>query len=153
MGYEVVDPLVGTLTKSQELGPCPLLVISGQEEALDLGLEFCPRGPSIGCYTLIEANLCVTAHTRPFQAREYRCCLFSVGGGGMGGRDPDLGLQPPFMKLLWQPVVKFGCQDNFLRTSSPSSCLCSDILLQGVVEGLLAIGELEDDVISISHCF
>ena len=71
----------------------------------------------------------------------------------MGGGDPDLGLQPPFMKLLWQPIVKFGHRDNFLRTSGPSSCLRSDILLQGVVEGLLAIGELEDDVIPISHCF
>ena len=153
MGYEVVDPLAGTLTKMQELGPCPLLVISGQEEALDLGLEFCPRRPSVGCHALIEANLCVTAHTRPFQAREYRCCLFSVGGSGVGDRDPDLGLRPPFMKLLWRPVVKFRHWDNFLRTSGPSSCLQSDILLQCVVEGLLAIGELEDDVIPISHCF
>ena len=71
----------------------------------------------------------------------------------MGGCDPDLGLQPPFVKLLRQPVIKFGRWDNFLRTSSPSSCLRSDILLQGVVEGLLAISELEDDVISVSHCF
>ena len=71
----------------------------------------------------------------------------------MGGRDPDLGFRPPLMKLLWQPVVKFRRRDNLLRTSGPSSCLRSDILLQGVVEGLLAIGKLEDDVIPVSHCF
>ena len=70
----------------------------------------------------------------------------------MGGRNPDLGLQPPFMELLWQPVVKFGHQDNLLRTSGPCSCLHSNILLQGIVEGLLPIGELEDDVIPVSHC-
>ena len=70
----------------------------------------------------------------------------------MGGRDPDLGLGPPFMKLLWRPIVKFGCRDNFLRMSGPSSCLCGDVLLQGIVEGLLPIGELEDDIIPVSHC-
>ena len=69
----------------------------------------------------------------------------------MGGGNPNFGLRPPFVKLLWQPVVKFGRQDNFLRASGPSSCLCSDILLQGVVEGLLPIGELKDDVIPVSH--
>ena len=71
----------------------------------------------------------------------------------MGGCDPDLGLQPPLMKLLWRPVVKFRRRDNLLRMSSPSSCLRSDILLQGVVEGLLPIGELEDNIIPVSHCF
>ena len=70
----------------------------------------------------------------------------------MGGRDPDLGLRPPFVKLLWQPIVKFRRWDNLLRMSSPSSCLHSDILLQGIVEGLLPISELEDDVIPVSHC-
>ena len=70
----------------------------------------------------------------------------------MGGRDPDLGLRPPFMKLLWQPVVKFGHRDNLLRTSGPSSCLCGNVLLQGVVEGLLPVGELKDNVIPVSHC-
>ena len=136
----------------QELGPCPLLVIPQEEEVLDLHLEICPCGPSIGCHAFIEANLCITACTRPFQMREYHHCLLSIGGSGMGGHNPDLGLQPPFMKPLWQPVVKFGRRDNFLRMSSPSSCLCSDILLQGVVEGLLPIGELKDDVIPVSHC-
>ena len=84
--------------------------------------------------------------------REYCHCLLLVGGSGMGGGDSDLGLQPPFVKPLWRPIVKFGCCDNLLRTSGPSSCLCSDILLQGVVEGLLPISELEDDVIPVSHC-
>ena len=85
--------------------------------------------------------------------REYHHCLLSVSGGGVGGRDPDLGFRPSLMKLLWRPIIKFGRQDNLLRMSGPSSCLRSDILLQGVVEGLLAIGELEDDVIPVSHCF
>ena len=70
----------------------------------------------------------------------------------MGGGNPDLGFRPPFVKLLWRPVVKFRCRGNLLRTSGPSCCLCSDVLLQGVVEGLLAIGELEDDIIPVSHC-
>ena len=70
----------------------------------------------------------------------------------MGGGNPDLGFRPPFVKFLWRPVVKFGHRDNFLRMSGPSCCLCSDILLQGVVEGLLAVGELEDDIIPVSHC-
>ena len=70
----------------------------------------------------------------------------------MGGGNPDLGFRPPFMKLLWRPIIKFGCWDNLLRTSGPSCCLHSNVLLQGVVEGLLAIGELEDDIIPVSHC-
>ena len=70
----------------------------------------------------------------------------------MGGGDPDLGFRPPLVKLLWRPVVKFGRQDNFLRMSSPSSCLHSELLLRGVVEGLLPMSELEDDIIPVSHC-
>ena len=84
--------------------------------------------------------------------QEYRHCLFSIGGIGVGGHDPDLGLRPPFMTILWRPVVKFRCWDNFLRMSSPSSCLCGNVLLQGVVEGLLPVGELKDNVIPVSHC-
>ena len=61
----------------------------------------------------------------------------------MGGGNPDLGFRPPFVKLLWRPVIKFRRWDNLLWMSS---------LLQGVVEGLLAIGELEDDIIPVSHC-
>ena len=53
--------------KMQELGPCPLLVVSGQEETLDLGLEFCPCGSSVGRHALIEANLCIMACMRPLQ--------------------------------------------------------------------------------------
>ena len=57
------------------------------------------------------------------------------------------------MELLWQAVVKFGHWDNFLRMRGPSSCLHGNILLQGIVKGLLPIGELEDDIIPVSHCF
>ena len=70
----------------------------------------------------------------------------------MGGRNPDLGLRPPLMKLLWRPIVKFRRWDNLLRTSGPSCHLCSDVLLEGVMKGLLSVHELEDDVIPVSHC-
>ena len=89
------------MPKMQELGPCPFLVVSWEEEVLNLHLEICPRGPSTVRHALIEANLCVTARTRPFQTRENCHCLFSIRGGGVGGGNPDLGFRPPFMKLLW----------------------------------------------------
>ena len=38
LGQEVVDSLAGALTKTQELGPCPLLVISWEKEGLNLCL-------------------------------------------------------------------------------------------------------------------
>ena len=38
LGQEVVNSLAGPLTKTQELGPCPLLVISWEKEGLDLCL-------------------------------------------------------------------------------------------------------------------
>ena len=38
LGQEVVDSLAGALMKTQELGPCPLLVISWEKEGLDLCL-------------------------------------------------------------------------------------------------------------------
>ena len=50
------------------------------------------------------------------------------------------------------PIIKFRRRDNLFRTSGPCSRLRSDILLQGIVEGLLPVGELEDDVIPVSHC-
>ena len=38
LGQEVVNSLVGALTKTQELGPCPLLVVPWEKEGLDLRL-------------------------------------------------------------------------------------------------------------------
>ena len=38
LGQEVVNSLAGPLTKTQELGPCPLLVISWEKEGLNLRL-------------------------------------------------------------------------------------------------------------------
>ena len=38
LGQEVVNLLAGTLMKTQELGPCPLLVIPWEKEGLDLCL-------------------------------------------------------------------------------------------------------------------
>ena len=67
LGQEIVYPLAGALSKMQELGPCPLLVVPREEEILDLHLEICPCGPSIGRHALIEVNLCITACMRPFQ--------------------------------------------------------------------------------------
>ena len=56
------------------------------------------------------------------------------------------------MELLWRPIIKFGHRDNLLKLSGPSCRLCSDVLLEGVMKGLLSICELEDDVIPVSHC-
>ena len=68
LSQEVIYPLAGILLKMQELGPCgPFLVVPQEEEILDLCLEICPHGPSIGHHALIEVNLCITACTRPFQ--------------------------------------------------------------------------------------
>ena len=38
LGQEVIDPLVGALMKTQELGPCPPLIVPWEEEGLDLHL-------------------------------------------------------------------------------------------------------------------
>ena len=38
LGQEVINSLAGALTKTQELGPCPLLVVSWEKEGLDLSL-------------------------------------------------------------------------------------------------------------------
>ena len=38
LGQEVINSLVGTLMKTQELGPCPLLIISWEKEGLNLHL-------------------------------------------------------------------------------------------------------------------
>ena len=38
LGQEVINSLAGALTKTQELGPCPLLVVSWEKEGLDLRL-------------------------------------------------------------------------------------------------------------------
>ena len=70
----------------------------------------------------------------------------------MGGGNPDLSFRPPFMKFLWRPIIKFGRWDNLLRTSSPSCRLHGDVLLEGVMKGLLSICKLKDDIIPVSHC-
>ena len=38
LGQEVINSLVGALMKTQELGPCPLLVVSWEKEGFDLCL-------------------------------------------------------------------------------------------------------------------
>ena len=38
LGQEVINSLAGALTKTQELGPCPLLVVPWEKEGLDLRL-------------------------------------------------------------------------------------------------------------------
>ena len=78
LGQEVVDPLAGALMKTQELGPCPLLVISWEEEGLDFHLECGPGLPHACRHALIQANLCKAARTRAFQARVNGCSLLLV---------------------------------------------------------------------------
>ena len=68
LGQEVVNSLAGTLSKTQELGPCPLLIIPGEKEGLDLCLQCGPGWPHVRRHALIEANLCKAACTRAFQA-------------------------------------------------------------------------------------
>ena len=70
----------------------------------------------------------------------------------MGDGNPNLGLRPPFVELLWRPIVKFGRQDNLLRMSGPPCHLCGNVLLQDVVKGLLSVCKLENDIIPVSHC-
>ena len=38
LGQEVINSLAGALKKTQELGPCPLLVVPWEKEGLDLRL-------------------------------------------------------------------------------------------------------------------
>ena len=68
LSQEVVNLLAGALTKTQELGPCPLLVISWEKEGLDLHLQCGPGWPRVCCHAFIQANLCKAAHMRAFQA-------------------------------------------------------------------------------------
>ena len=78
LGQKVVDPLAGALTKMQELGPCPLLVISWEEEGLDFCLECSPGWPHTCRHALIQAHLCKAARTRAFQVQVNGRCLLLV---------------------------------------------------------------------------
>ena len=68
LGQEVVDSLAGALMKTQELGPCPLLVISWEKEGLDLCLKCGPGWPRASHHALIKVNLCEVACMRALQA-------------------------------------------------------------------------------------
>ena len=89
----------------QELGPCPFLIVSREEETLDLSLECCPGWPRIFHHALIKANLHEAACTRAFQAQENSHRLLLIRGVGMGGSDPDFDLGPPLVKLLRGAVI------------------------------------------------
>ena len=67
LGQEVVNSLAGALMKTQELGPCPLLVIPWEKESFDLCLQCGPGWPHACCHALIEVNLCEAACMRAFQ--------------------------------------------------------------------------------------
>ena len=149
LGQEVVNSLAGALMKTQELGPCPLLVISWEKEGLDLHLQCSPGWPCVCHHAFIQANLCKVACTRAFQVQVNGHGLLLVGGGVMGGCDPDLDLRPPLVKLPWRPVIGLRGCNNFLSRNS-ACCgggnigLVSEELSKGLPEVLLVLDELLD---------
>ena len=74
----------------------------------------------------------------------------------MSGRNPDLGLRPPLVKLLWGAVVRLRGCDNFLSRNS-ACCGGGDIGLVGKELGeclpkvLLVLDKLLDCSLPI-HC-
>ena len=149
LGQEVINPLVGPLTKTQELGPCPLLVIPWEKEVLDLHLECCPCGPHICRHALIQADLCEAARMRAFQTRVNSHCLLLVSGSGMGGGNPNLNFGPPFVELLGRPVIGLrGCDNLLLRNGTRHTwdCICcvGEELGKHCSEVLLILDELLD---------
>ena len=155
LGQEVVNPLAGALMKMQELGPCPLLIISW-EKGLDLRLQRGPGWPRIGRHTLIEANLSEAACTRAFQARVYSRHLLLIGGGGMGGGNPNLNFGPPLMELLGRPVIGLRGGNNFLCRNGTCGSggnigLVGEELGESLPEVLLVLDELLNGSFPI-HC-
>ena len=72
----------------------------------------------------------------------------------MGGRDPDLDLRPPLMKLLWRPVIDLRGCDNFLHRNSACGAdigLVGEELGECLPEVLLILNELLDGPFPI-HC-
>ena len=147
LGQEVIYVLAGLLMKMQELGPCPLSVVTGQEEPLDLCLKDCPGQPHVIHHALVKVNLCKMACMRPFQVQVNSCCLLLISGGGMGCVDPNLDFGPPFVELLWRPIIGLRGCDNFLwRKGACSSrcdiCLVCEELGECCSEVLLVLDEL-----------
>ena len=118
LGQEVVNSLAGALTKMQELGPCPLLIIYWEKEGLDLCLQCGPGWPCVCCHTLIKVNLCKVACMRALQAQVNSHHLLLVRGSVMGGCDADLDLGPPLVELLGRPIIGLRGCNNFLSRNS-----------------------------------
>ena len=74
----------------------------------------------------------------------------------MGGRDPDLDLRPPFVKLLWRPIIGLRGHDNFLSRNGACCgrgeiCLVGEELGECLPKVLLILNELLDGPFPI-HC-
>ena len=156
LGQEVIYMLAGSLKKMQELGPCPLPVVPGQEEPLNLHLECHPGWPHVIHHALIKANLCKMACTRPLQMQVNSHCFLLIGGGGMGSVDPDFDLGPPLMEFLQRPIIDLRGHDNFLQRKGAGSswanvCLMHEELGKCCAEVLLILDELLDSCFPI-HC-
>ena len=76
------------------------------------------------------------------------CRLLLVGGGDMGGGNPNLNLGPPFMELLGRPIIGLRGHNNFLcrnaGCSRDSICLVGKELGKCGAEVLLVLDELLD---------
>ena len=74
----------------------------------------------------------------------------------MGGCNPDLDLRPPFVKLLWRPIIGLRGCDNFLSRNG-TCCgggdigLVSEELGKCLPEVLLVLDELLNGSFPI-HC-
>ena len=72
----------------------------------------------------------------------------------MGGRNPNLNLGPPLVKLLGRPIVGLRGRNNFLHrkgTHGADIGLVSEELSKGLPEVLLILDELLDCSFQI-HC-
>ena len=156
LGQEVVNSLAGTLLKTQELGPCPLLIIPGEKEGLNLCWQCGPGWPHVHRHALIEVNLHKAACARAFQVRVNGCCLLLVGGSVVSGHDPDLDFGPPFMELLGRPIIGLRGRDNLLSRngtccSGGNICLVGEELGKCLPKVLLILDKLLDHSFPI-HC-
>ena len=72
----------------------------------------------------------------------------------MGGGNPNLNLGPPFVKLLWRPIIGLRGCDNFLcrnGTGDARDCVClmGEELGESLPEVLLVLDKLLDSCFPI----
>ena len=73
--------------------------------------------------------------------------LLLIGGGGVGGGNPDFDLGPPLRELLGRPIIGLRGHDNFLcrkGTCGGDVGLVGEELGEGLPEVLLVLDELLD---------